>query len=360
MSLATHIAAVCEDCTECQACAKQCGFLAANGTPKALAGSYAANPARVRALAYECSLCGLCAAVCPYGVDPGAMFLELRREACRLGEVDMKRYRVLLGYEARGNSAVFSSWDVPEGCQTVFFPGCNLPGSRPGVVRDVLLQLRATDPRTGIVLACCSKPSHDLGRQDHFAAAFGALRDGLVQRGVRRVLIACPNCFKVFKTYGAPLVVQSVYEVLRESGFGPTHMKALAMTMHDPCPLRREEAVHEAVRGLAAATGVAVQEMRHARKRTLCCGEGGAVGFYRPELARAWSEKRVAEAAGLPMLTYCAGCADCLRPHAKVVHVLDLLFRPRAVAAGRARVLRSPFTYLARLWLKRILVREKG
>jgi hypothetical protein len=47
------------------------------------------------------------------------------------------------------------------------------------------------------MLDCCSKPSHDLGRQHHFETLFGKMRDRLVAAGVQRVILACPSCYAV-------------------------------------------------------------------------------------------------------------------------------------------------------------------
>lgn len=358
---------VATQCTECMVCVKQCLFLQTHGTPKALAEAWERDSARVRALAYECSLCGLCAKVCPQGVDPFALFLELRREAVRLGETPLKRYGVLLGYEKRGNSRLFSYYGLPAGCDTVLFPGCNIPGSRPTVTWDLFQHLRQTIPTLGIVLDCCNKPSHDLGRQDFFEEMFGETRRFLLEHGVRRVLVACPNCYKVFKAYGGELEVQTVYEALRLWGLPPQALdqanaaagKAMGpVVLHDPCPLRYETAIQDTVREFVGGSGLVLEEMRHRKERTVCCGEGGAVSLYKEGFAEAWGRLRADEAKGRPVLTYCAGCANYLKDHMEVYHVLDLLFRPAATLSRRLKVVQSPFTYLRRLLLKRRFRRE--
>ena len=133
----------------------------------------------------------------------------------------------------------------PENLRYGFFPGCSLSGTRSHRVIDTFLQIRRVVPSLGIVLDCCSKPSHDLGRQDHFDAVFGEMRRYLLDNGVKRVLVACPNCYKVFGNYGKELSVESVYEVLAthelselstsSSVRGSTAPQA---TIHDPCLAR--------------------------------------------------------------------------------------------------------------------------
>lgn len=351
---AAHIAATC---TECMACVRQCAFLTREGTPKAIVQAGTDTP-HARALAYDCNLCGLCSTLCPENSRPADLFLALRRDAVQAGEFDRKRYRIPIGYERTGNSPLFSCYTLPHGCDTVFFPGCTLPGTRPGTTRRLLEHLRTCHPAMGVVLDCCSKPSHDLGRQDHFAAMFGEMAAYLERHGVTTVLVACPNCYKTFKAYGTRFTVQTVYEFLATSeqpltGVEQTSDDGAGTTLHDPCPMREAIATHTAVRSLLARNGIAIAEMRHNKGRTLCCGEGGAVALRTPEFAQRWGQLRAKEAGERLVLTYCAGCAGFLGRHMRTQHVLDRLFSPPSGRAGKP--LRAPFTYLARLRLKRYL-----
>ena len=52
------------------------------------------------------------------------------------------------------------------------------------------------------------------------------------------------------------------------------------MVIHDPCAIRHEIPVHEAVRALVRNQGLPVEEMPHHGAKTLCCGEGGAAGLW--------------------------------------------------------------------------------
>jgi uncharacterized membrane protein YdjX (TVP38/TMEM64 family) len=307
---------------------------------------------------FACSLCGLCAAVCPEGLDPCALFLEMRREAVRWGAGEFPEHKALLGYEARGISPRYSLGALPAGCDTVFFPGCTFSGTRAPRVLQALELLRTQIPHLGVVLDCCSKPSHDLGRQSLFEERFGELHRALLDRGVRTVLVACPNCFKVFQRYGEGLAVRTVYEVLADAPLPYERALEGIVTVHDPCVVRFEPGVQAAARRLLERTGLRVEEMKSSGKRTLCCGEGGAVGCVAPELAEAWKKRRAEQAAGRRVATYCAGCAHQLARHTPTSHVLDLVFEPQAALAGKARVRKAPLTYWDRLRLKTKLRRD--
>jgi Fe-S oxidoreductase len=66
-----------EKCTACGLCQKECAFLKKYGKPREIAESY--EPDRDFAMAFECSLCNLCTAVCPFKINPAGMFLTMRR-----------------------------------------------------------------------------------------------------------------------------------------------------------------------------------------------------------------------------------------------------------------------------------------
>ena len=52
------------------------------------------------------------------------------------------------------------------------------------------------------------------------------------------------------------------------------------------------------------------------------------------------------------MITYCAGCVQFFSGKMTTIHVADLLLDPKNALAGKAKISRSPFTYLNRLMLK--------
>ena len=310
-------------------------------------------------LAYECSLCGLCSAVCPEGLDPSRIFREIRRCFVNGGNFKPAQYKVILGYERCGISSLFSWYGLPEGCDTVFFPGCGLPGTRPGVTLRMFRELQQSIAHLGIVLDCCTKPSYDLGRQDFFHSAFTEMADYLRCHGIKNVVVACPNCYKIFQEYGHGFVVSTAYQFLEVVGHAfPENFRGRRVTVHDPCALRAEPDVQRAVRDLLHGLGAEVTEMKHTGCNTLCCGEGGMVGYVKPELADEWAILRKKETEGLPMVTYCVGCSEFLARVTPTLHLVDLLYQAEAVKNGGKVAARAPFTYLNRFLLKRRLKKE--
>lgn len=351
-SLGTELQLISEKCINCRLCQEECEFLRHYGKPKEIADSYDPNSREGQSMPFECSLCQLCSAVCPVDINPANMFLEMRREAVRQGNGDYPEHGRILGYERRGVSRRYSWYGLPEGCNTILFPGCNLPGTRPNKTIKLFEYMSQHIPFLGIVLDCCTKPSHDLGREAYFHSMFGEMRTFLVNSGIKKVFAACPNCYNIFKYYGGDLTVKTVYEFISGNGF-PTNIDINnTVTIHDPCSLRFEEPIQSAVRNIVTRQGIAINEMVHSGKKTLCCGEGGSVGFVSPEISKKWGGLRKQEANGTRTITYCGGCTSQLEKKIPTTHILDLLFEPESAMSGKVKASKAPMTYVNRLRLK--------
>ncbi len=342
-------------CIQCGRCVAECRFLKNNGDPKSIADGYDPGDKHSLGLPFECSLCGLCTAVCPVDLDPMQMFLEMRRETFERGEGEYPEHSGVRAYEKRGTSRRYSWYALPEECDTVFFPGCGLPGTRPEQTLKTFAHLRRSISNIGIVLDCCTKPSHDLGREQYFQEMFGEMKDYLAANGIKTVLVACPNCYKVFSQYAPELETRTIYEVLDEKGLPKTPTVGGTVTVHDSCVARFAEPVQNSVRSLLSRKGLTPVDPPHSRKTTLCCGEGGAVGCVSPDLAKGWTRQRMQEAEGQRTVTYCTGCAHFLGAHGPTSHILDLVLTPEDAMVDKAKVAKAPFTYLNRLRVKKTL-----
>ncbi len=347
--LSNETAKIAENCVHCKLCLKECAFLQKYGTPGDIARKMI-DPQY--SLAFECSLCGLCAAVCPLSLTPAHMLLEMRRASEKHSQPLDASACVYLGFEKRGMARHLTYYALPEGSRTIFFPGCALCATRPDATFELYDHLRRFEPTMGMVLDCCAKPSHDLGRSTFFKTVFGEMCDYLVNNGIRRVLVACPSCYKIFKLYGAALKVETVYEVLLDKSLPVSTAPIASVTIHDPCPFRFEPEIQSAVRALLSKKGMQISEMPHHGSQTFCCGEGASVSCVSPNFAKQWGRRRVREAQGRTIITYCAGCDGILGKLADTRHILDLLFGKAHKAVGRRNLPGFPWTCWSRLKLK--------
>ncbi|CCO22796.1 (Fe-S)-binding protein [Maridesulfovibrio hydrothermalis] len=329
-----HIQHTADECIECGKCANECLFLTNNGSPGQLTGNALLSQENYIELAiksYDCSLCSLCSAVCPVGIDPAAMFTRLRTDAQNKNIFDLKKYSPLLGYEKIGRKFPFKDNIIPEGCTTLFFPGCTLPALFPDATKAACRLLKAKDAKYGLMFDCCTKPSKMLGRSIFHENCITELVNTIEQKGIKRILTGCPNCYITFKEANPSFEVASIYEELLQQKTPLVSPYLTKATIHDPCVTRFADKAQSSIRKLLDKSGVIVQEMDHSRERTICCGEGGGAPFHAPDNAEAWSAKRIREAQklDLPMITYCAGCVNQLSPKHPTVHILDLLLVER-------------------------------
>lgn len=359
-NLADIIKKISNECIRCNKCFDECAFLRKYGKPGDIADSCKTLDLHDLKRAFECSLCGLCEAVCPVGIDDlVSMFTEMRQEATKQNKVILKGYTGLITYENAGTSKRYSWYGLPDRCDSIFFPGCALAGTRPGTTFKLYKYLKKKVPGIGIVLDCCTKPSYDLGRKEYFDACLKEMKAWLMDHGIKHIYAACPNCYRVFRDYGKEFYVHTVYELIAEKGIPKNPKVSGTVTVHDPCVIRNEREIQASVRELIRHTGLHVIEMPHSGINTVCCSEGGAVRNQSPELAENWINIRKRENMDLRVITCCAGCAGKLSLQMPSSHILDLLFNPEAVITGKEKVSRSPFTYWNRLRLKKKLKKEK-
>jgi Fe-S oxidoreductase len=343
---------VAQKCIRCNLCVEQCAFLQKHGNPGEISAAFDIHNKNFPNFPFECGLCELCTIVCPSGLHPASIFLEMRREIVSRNNFDFSSYKVLLDYERRGISKRYTCYVLPKGCDTVFFPGCTLAGTRPKQTFRLFNYLKSHFPNIGVVLDCCCKSSHDLGRQNSFKENFDKMACYLKEKGIKKILTACPGCYKIFKTYGESVRVETVYEIMSKNGLPVSKNVSGSVCIHDPCSVRNDDKIHTAIRHLVKSVGLDVSEIEHSGKNTLCCGEGGAVNFIDAELSGKWACIRDREVRDKKIITYCAGCCAILSKTVWVSHIIDLIFKPQATIEGKIKVYRAPITYLNRILLK--------
>lgn len=346
-----------DTCNGCGICSHDCAFLQTHGNPGTIVQQYQFYPEKWQAIFFECSLCGLCTSVCPRNFNPAAVFLDFRREAVKNKQVDFSDHQRLLNYEKKGMSKRYSFYSLPEKCSTVFFPGCSLTGTRPKITLKTYEYLKKQDHTTGIVLDCCTKPSHDLGRHGYFKTQFSEMKSILIKHNIKTIIVACPSCYKIFNTYGKEFKVETIYDVMARCGLDDSTIFSGSVTIHDPCQVRFESRVQDSVRSVITARGLDIIDTDHKKNNTFCCGEGGGAACISPWSAAAWTKKGVREAHPHKIVSYCAACVNRLGKRAASFHVLDLAFDPEKTMSGKADVSRAPFTFLNRQKIKLLLKR---
>jgi NADPH-dependent glutamate synthase beta subunit-like oxidoreductase len=338
--LAVLEAARCLGC-HCEECMTQCDFLASSCTsPRQLAERIEQDLVGARREVFSCTLCSLCARVCPESLDVGAMLLEARRELVRAGAAPLPQHAPTLRALRAGVSRTFTL-AVPEPgrrrSKRLFFTGCALPGTSPRYTVAAYDELRRSYPGTGVLMFCCGAPARVLGMEQAFAQAVDGIRAALEEVGGEELIVTCPECMETLRAGLPDVPVRSLWAALGDAWEPPRARDGVVVSVHDSCRSREDSDTHDAVRAVLRAAGAEVEEMEYTRERGRCCGQGGAMERVAPELARGMARRRAGESARV-MVTSCSRCRAALaRQGRETVGLVEFLLEPdwRSVARRR-------------------------
>lgn len=326
---------IMEHCVECGVCAVNCSLLAETGqSPLAIA-----RRGVMLDEAFSCSLCGACEAACPQRLSPKQLFANRRNEAVANGEFDVAKYRYM--FPDRKNNAMkvyrkysgidYSDIDNSSDGGTWFFPGCTLMTYSPGLTREIYSRLKNSCDCQGMWTECCGKPLDQIGLQHRLKTTHNYLWEFLREHSIKRIITACPGCYyemqKIFQS--TDVVIQTVYEVL---DFGKqVRVDGKRCTVHDSCPDRFLGKFGRQVRQALEQKGYFIVEMLHNTVNTICCGSGGQLSHFRPDLMEELVKQRQDEARQAEadiLVGYCLSCVlkyDSKEPGIEITHALNLL-----------------------------------
>jgi len=288
-----------------------------------------------------CLRCGYCNVICPAKANPTDLRKEILvrksstkgvqslRLMCR--ETPMNLMNIALDFETKEKHKLLSEWENPPVSETVFYLGCSVSCLHTDLAGTALLDGL---PVVGGIKYCCGDYVRTSFGEEEAAIKGRALLQEFNRTGIRKIITFCPNCDAMMRTVYPKIIpefaieVQNISEYLLEkhrAGALPfTHTINKKIAFHDPCGWRSvDEEVYEAPRKLLEAMGATVVEMKHNRRRSLCCGSPKG---KTPLLADQLAENRVLEAreAGADAIAVaCTGCYSLSQKAAE--HGMDVL-----------------------------------
>jgi Fe-S oxidoreductase len=332
---AVREAARCFPCN-CRECVNVCEYLASyKSYPKRyireiynndtiIMGAHPANQ-----MVNSCTLCGLCAEVCPEKLNMSDVCREARQSLTAKGKMPPSAHEFALRDMNFSLSDAFHLARHQPGFDrstAVFFPGCQLSGSSPGHVMQVYQHLMQTiSDGVGLMLGCCGAPADWAARSDRFDIALRELSENWGRLGRPRLITACSACFRTLKDHLPEVPIESLWTVLEMHPLPLKNGGARSLALHDPCTTRNETAVQDSIRRLLTGLGVTIEEL-NGRDRSPCCGFGGLARFANAGVAEKIVKRRIGESAS-DFVTYCAMCRDSFaRQGKRTWHILDLVF----------------------------------
>lgn len=286
----------------------------------------------------SCTLCGLCAEVCPEDLGMGEVCLSARHGMVEKGRMPVSHHDFALRDLAFSRSDAFRLARHQPGFHEsalLFFPGCQLAASSPDHVRRVYDHLcERVEGGVGLMLGCCGAPAHWAARSDLFDATRNEFRAEWERLGRPPVVTACSSCYRMFADHQPEVSIESLWSLLERIGLPVGASVPATLAIHDPCTTRHETAIQQSVRRLSASRGVTIHELDGA-ENTSCCGFGGLAQFANRDVADKIVDRRIGQNEA-DYLTYCAMCRDNFARRGKrAVHLLDLVFGGEDPAARR-------------------------
>ena len=139
--------------------------------------------------------------------------------------------------------------------------------------------------------------------------------------GIKQIVTTCPHAYNTlkneYKTLGGDYNVQHhtefITELITESRLEiKASLLGKKVTYHDPCYLGRANNVYDKPRQLIEALGVELVEMQRSKRRSFCCGAGGAQMFKEAEKGhKEINIDRTEEALSLKPDVIATGCPFC-------------------------------------------------
>ncbi|MBA3870799.1 MAG: 4Fe-4S dicluster domain-containing protein [Anaerolineae bacterium] len=293
---------------------------------------------------WACTSCGACIDICPVGNEPMMDILNIRRDAVLMqSEFPAELQGAFKGMERQGNP-----WQAPREDRFKWAKGLDIPvptvDENPNF--DILYWTGCAvnyDPRAqltaralvkvlnaaGVNFAvlgeqenCTGDVARRAGKEDlYFELATGNV-ETLNEVNPKRIVVTCPHCFhnigKEYGQFGGNYEVVHHTELIEElmaAGKVPTSASPKKMsnvTFHDPCYLGRHNDVVEAPRNVLGLVTDNLIEMPRNKKKSFCCGAGGAQ-FWKEEEpgTKAVNVERYEEAKATGAEVLAVGCPFC-------------------------------------------------
>jgi heterodisulfide reductase subunit D len=315
---------------------------------------------------FRCLLCGACTFVCPSGVAVDRILELTRGDLADLGllpdvladlDARIARYRNISAEENAGRMIWADNLpETPTGldkerAEVAYFVGCVssfYPRSYkvPRAFVQILDRAEVDYALLGGAEWCCGYPMFVNGELDRATELIRHNAEAVRAMGAKKVVTACASCFHFWKhSYPAALGVEKLQDLglevqhatefladLLEAGdlkLGEVNEK---VTYHDPCDLGRKGGVIEAPRRvLAQIPGLRLVEMAENRDSSHCCGGGGNLESFAPEVSRAVARNRIRQAAEVGASTLVSACQQCERTLAAAARAAKVRMRVKDV-----------------------------
>ena len=267
--------------------------------------------------AFKCTLCGRCEAVCQTDIKLRDLWLDLRTELVNRGHFPKKLSLMRNGIEETGNVANYpnnerASWadflpDLPEEglvkekAEIVYFVGCMSSfspaiSSIPESFAQILLQANIDFTIMGEKEMCCTYPLivGGFGQDEQLVQSLRKKNvEAVKSTGAKMMVFTCPSCYLTWKEeyveqFELDIELHHSTQFLRDlikEGRLKINKTNEKVSYHDPCDLGRNSEEYKAPREILKMIGADLREVDKNKNVAYCCGGGGDVEVYDPDLS---------------------------------------------------------------------------
>ena len=298
-------------CLDCGKCSSVCPITrhTVNGytSPRLLVEtviSMGEDPIQEDPLFWSCLTCNACSEICPSEVHFSNFIQNIRVRArakdlsgdCTHSGMIQTWSRMMTDPDLRQNRLdwIGKGLKTSDDSDTVYFPGClpfydaafdqlDIEGIEIARAAIKILNHLGIEPVVLEDERCCGHDQYWQGDLDTFKSLAELNLELLQKTGAKRIVTTCPECAWTLKhTYpeqvgDTGLEVMHLTELLAETDIMNLLPEKLnpdlpRVTYQDPCRLGRYAGIYDPPRELIEKLGFDIQEMRHNRGASLCCG----------------------------------------------------------------------------------------
>jgi len=139
----------------------------------------------------------------------------------------------------------------------------------------------------------------------------------LISANPQEVITVCPHCFyRLSRKLPNAIRVKFILELIPENVSGKPGANTGRAMYHDPCFLGRRMGMMDLPRNIIKQLGYELLEFSRSKELAECCGGGGGLPWYDPEMAARISKQRVSEAKKLGakmIITECGLCRELMQ-----------------------------------------------
>ena len=294
---------------------------------------------------WSCVTCGACVQECPVDIEHVDAIVDMRRYQVMMESRFPAEAGVMLrNLENSGNpwgasAAERLSWAkgleddlivvngrIPPDVEYLYWVGCAgaFDDRAKKAVRafaELMVHAGVSFAVLGTQESCTGDPARRAGNEYLYQEMAKANIATLKSKHVRKIVASCPHCFNTiareYPDFGGDFEVihhtELLARLIKDGKLKPSERVDAKVTYHDPCYLARHNDVLKQPRTVVGSVpGVQATEMHRCKKRTFCCGAGGARMWMEETAGKRINIERIEEALATDPDIVSTGCPYCM------------------------------------------------